>query len=67
MMKQYLIITDQSFCSRAFPKYLKKVVFLQTYNFCQREKLLYHSQYGFRNEYSTEFTTLEIVDRLMIE
>ncbi len=33
----------------------------------EKKKLLYHSQYGFRNEHSTEFATLEVVDRLMTE
>ncbi len=28
---------------------------------------MYKSQYGFRQEHSTEYATLEIIDRIMIE
>ncbi len=51
----------------AISKIFEKVVFLQTHNFFHKKTLLYHSQYGFRNEHSTEFAALEIVDRLRIE
>ncbi len=48
-------------------KIFEKVIFTQTYDFFQKEKLFYHSQYGFRNEHSTEFAAMEIVDRIMTE
>ncbi len=31
------------------------------------KKLLYNAQYGFRTDHSTEFATLELVDRIIIE
>ncbi len=37
------------------------------YSILHKEKLLYGSQYGFRNKYSTECAALEIVDRLITE
>ncbi len=45
----------------------EKVIFTQTYDFCQKEILFYHSQYGFRNEHSTEFAVMEIGDSIMTE
>ncbi len=51
----------------AISKTFEKVVFTQTYNVFLKEKLSYHSQYGFRNEHLTEFAAMEIVDRIMTE
>ncbi len=36
-------------------------------NILQSQKLFYKSQYGFRNEHSTEYAALEIIDRLMTQ
>ncbi len=35
-------------------KLFEKVIFSQTYDFFQKEKLFYGGQYGFRNKHSTE-------------
>ncbi len=48
-------------------KIFEKVIFTQTYYFFQKEKFFYHSQYWFRNEHSTEFAAMEIIDRIMAE
>ncbi len=39
----------------------------QTYEYFTKKNLFYKSQYGFRNEHTTEYAALEIVDRLMTE
>ncbi len=64
-----------SFCSRdwsylllpAISKIFEKVLFKQLYDFFQYKKLFYNAKYGFRTEHSTEFTALELVDRVIIE
>ncbi len=48
-------------------KKLEKIIFSQTYEYFQREKLFYEGQYGFRKGHSTEFAALEIVDKLMTD
>ncbi len=51
----------------AISNIFEKVISTQTYKYFTKQKLFYKSQYGFRNEHSTEYATLEIVDRLMTE
>ncbi len=51
----------------AISKIFEKVISTQTYEYFTKQKLFYKSQYGFRNEHSTEYAALEIVDRLMTE
>ncbi len=51
----------------AISKIFEKVIFIQTYDFFNKEKRFYSSQYGFRSEHSIEFAALEIVDRLITD
>ncbi len=51
----------------AISKIFEKVIFTQTYEYFTNQKLFYKGQYDFRNEHSTEYAALEIVDRLMTE
>ena len=44
-------------------KYLKKIVFKQTYEYFTTNRLLYSSQYGFRKGHSTDLASIEFVDR----
>ena len=49
----------------AISKVFEKVVFKQIYVFFQSNKLFYSSQYGFRTQHSTEYATLEVIDRIV--
>ncbi len=40
-------------------KLFEKVIFSQTYDFFQKEKLFHDSQYDFRNKHSTELAALD--------
>ncbi len=51
----------------ALSKIFEKVIFKQLYQFVQEKQLLYNAQYGFRTEHSTEFATLELIDRVIVE
>ncbi len=66
-MKQYSQITDQFHVYQQFQKSLKRYFFNQLYEYFTDKKLFYNAQYGFRSEHSTEFATLDLVDRIMIE
>ncbi len=44
-----------------------KFIFKQLYKFFLDNKLLYDSQYGFREGHSTEYATLELIDRIILE
>ena len=46
-------------------KIFEKVAFIQLYDYMVKNKLLYVSQYGFRQEHSTELASLEFTDRIM--
>ncbi len=48
-------------------KYFENVIFIQTYEYFQREKLFNEGEYGFRNGHSTEVSALEIVDKLITD
>ncbi len=48
-------------------KICEKTIFKQLYKFFLDNKLLYDSQYGFREGHSTEYATLELVDRITLE
>ena len=43
---------------------LEKVVFEQTYDYFNKHKLLYISQYGFRQKHSTKLAALELTDHV---
>ena len=45
-------------------KIFEKVVFCQVYDYFNREKLFYVSQYGFRKGHSTEHACLEFLDKV---
>ncbi len=51
----------------AISKIFEKVIFKQLYQFFQEKHMFYNAQYGFRNEHSTEFASLELVDRVVVE
>ena len=51
----------------AISKVFEKIIFKQLYQFFVDNKLLYNSQYGFREGHSTEFATLELVDKIILE
>jgi hypothetical protein len=46
-------------------KLLEKIMHKQLFHYFDESKLLYDSQYGFRNRHSTELAALEIVDTLV--
>ncbi len=48
-------------------KIFEKIIFKQLYEIFLDNKLLYHSQYGFREGHSTEYTSLELIDRITLE
>ena len=48
-------------------KVFEKCVFNQLYDYFQKYKLFYKSQYGFRKAHSTELACLELVDRIFEE
>ena len=45
-------------------KTFEKVVFNQVYEYFTNNELFYNSQYGFRKLHSTEYASLELVDRI---
>ena len=46
-------------------KLFEKVVFIQLYGYFQKYKLFFESQYGFREGHSTEYASLELIDRVI--
>ena len=46
-------------------KVFEKVAFKQVYNYFDKNKLLYKSQYGFRKKHSTELAGLEFNDKIV--
>ncbi len=42
-------------------------IFKRLYHFILDEKSLYNAQYGFRIDNSTEYASLELVDRIIVE
>ena len=46
----------------AFSKIFEKAVFIQLYEYFNKNNLLYKSQYGFRTLHSTKLASLEIID-----
>ena len=57
-----MIIIDQYHCCQHCQRYLKKAVFIQLYEYFNKNNLLHKSQYGFRTLHSTELASLEIID-----
>ncbi len=48
-------------------KIFENVIFKQLYHFVLDKKLLYNAQYGFRTDNSTEYASLQLVDRIIVE
>ena len=48
----------------SFSKIVEKCVFNQLYSYFEKNKLLFGSQYGYRQKHSTEMACLELVDRI---
>ena len=48
-------------------KVFEKVIYNQIYEYFMNKKLLFKSQYGFRKNHSTEYATLELIDRVTNE
>ena len=46
-------------------KIFEKVVYMQVYSYFKINKLFFGSQYGFRDEHSTELASLEFVDKTL--
>ena len=49
----------------AISKVFEKIVHKQVYDYCILHKLLYGSQYGFRENHSTEHAVIELTDRIL--
>ena len=49
----------------AISKILEKVVFIQVYDYFDKNSLFYKNQYGFRQLHSTELAYLEITDKII--
>ena len=45
-------------------KIFEKIVYNQLYNFFDQHNLFFSSQYGFRQDHSTEFATLELTNKI---
>ncbi len=66
-MKSNLLITDQYIFFLQFFKLFERILFKQLFTFFHDNKLLYNSQYGFRKGHSTEYATLKLVDRIILD
>ena len=51
----------------ATSKVFEKAAHIQLSNYFTQNKLFYHSQYGFREDHSTELAALELVDRIHLD
>ena len=51
----------------ALSKVFERVMFNQVHGFFKLHNLYYDSQYGFREQHSTELASLELIDRLLVE
>ena len=50
-----------------FSKILERIVFTRLYDFLLKHKLLHDSQYGFRQNFSTDMAIIELQDRIIRE
>jgi len=48
-----------------FSKIYERVVFNQLYEYFEKNKLLYHGQYGFRRKHNTELALEELIDKTL--
>ena len=51
----------------AISRVFEKATHIQLSNYFTQNKLFYHSQYGFREDHSTELAALELVDRIHLD
>ena len=65
-MHQYLVTTDPYLFSLPYPKFSKKIMFNQLHKHFKINKLYCDSQYGFRENHSTEFASLELIARILL-
>ena len=61
LIKNYCPVSLLTSISKVF----EKVVFIQLSKYFQDNGLFYESQYGFRENHSTELATVELLDRIM--
>ena len=50
-----------------FSKVFEKVTYLQLTNHFEINELFYNSQYGFKEDHSTESTSFELIERLITQ
>ena len=48
-------------------KIFEKIIFKQVSTYLNEQKLLYDSQYGFRDGHSTELASIELIDRITLD
>ena len=46
-------------------KVIEKIISNQLRSYFESKKLFYENQYGFRSDHSTEYATLELIDRII--
>ena len=63
LLENYRPVSILSSVSKVF----ERTMYNQIYQYFSDNKLFYQSQYGFRQNHSTEFATIELVDRLISE
>ena len=51
----------------AISKVFEKTAYNQLYSYFKINKLFYKSQYGFRDEHSTELASIELIDRILMD
>ena len=51
----------------AISKVFEKTAYNQLYNYFKINNLFYNSQYGFRDEHSTELASIELIDRIFTD
>ena len=66
-MDNYRTISLLPAISKFFFKVFEKAAHIQLSNYFTQNKLFYHSQYGFREDHSTELAALELVDRIHLD
>ena len=55
---------DRFHCYLTLNKIFEKVVYNRFINFIKNKNILHHSQYGFRQQYSTQHAILDIVNKM---
>ena len=63
-MKLNKIITGQYLCCLILTEFLKKLMYKRMKVFINEEDILYRSQYGFREEHSTQHAIIDVVNTI---